>query len=141
MRTPTKLAVIAGASLLGVALAVGGASAAVGSLTTTDFPGQVLQVSGVDVSSGRASATATQRPSATATQRPSAAAAARANINANAKGPSVATAKPKTAGTCCVAQVPRAAPQTLPTHHTEMPWSGGDHHMTWPSGSGHDTMR
>ncbi len=135
MRTATKLTVIAGASLLGVALAVGGASAAVGSLTTTDSPGQVLRVSGVDVSSGRPSAAAAAR----ATARPSAAAAARAN--SSAKAPSVAKAKPRTAGTCCVAQVPRPAPQTLPTHHTEMPWTGGDHHMTWPSGSGHDTMR
>ena len=130
MRTSTKLSVIGGASLLGIALAVGGASAAVGSLTTADAPGQVLQLSGVELASGHASATATARASATATAR----------ANPSAKAPSVATAKPRTAGTCCVAQVPRPAPQTLPTHHPEMPWSGTDHYVTSPSGSGHDTM-
>ena len=123
MRTSTRLSVIGGASLLGIALAVGVASAAVGSLTTTDAPGQVLQVSGVEQASAHASATATAR------------------ANTSAKGPSVATVKPGSAGTCCVAQVPRPAPQTLPTHHAEMPWSGTDHQMTSQSGTGQHRMR
>ncbi|MEP7370297.1 MAG: hypothetical protein ABI662_11625 [Dermatophilaceae bacterium] len=122
MRTSTRLSVMAGTSLLGIALAVGGASAAAGSLTTADSPGQVLHVSGVELASGQASAPATARP------------------NTTSKVPSVATARPRTAGTCCVAQVPRPAPQTLPTHHTEMPQSGGDHHTTPGSGNGHDMM-
>ena len=122
MRTSAKLTVIGGASLLGIALAVGGASAAVGSLTTADAPGQVLQVSGVEPTSGHASPTATTRASS------------------NAKDPSVATAEPGAAGTCCVAQVPRPAPQTLPSHHTQMPQSGSDHPMTSRPEAGHDRM-
>lgn len=47
MKTSTKLSVTVAASLLGVALAAGGAYAATGSLTAADAPGRVLQASGI----------------------------------------------------------------------------------------------
>ena len=68
MKTSTKLIMTGAASLLGVALATGGAYAVTGSLTASDAPGQVLQVSGVGPASAHADANAT------------------ANANANAKG-------------------------------------------------------
>lgn len=130
MRTSTKVGVIGGASLLGVVLAFGAGSAAAGSLTTRDAPGQVLQVSGVEQAAGSASPTV-QAPARATVKAP-----ARATV----KGPSVATAKSSTAGTCCVALVPQPAPQTLPTHHAEVPQSGSGHHVTTQSGSGHDMV-
>jgi hypothetical protein len=68
MKTSTKIIVTSAASLLGVALATGGAYAATGSLTVADAPGQVLHVSGIGPASTHASATA------------------KAHANANAKG-------------------------------------------------------
>lgn len=58
MKTSTKIIVSSAASLLGVALATGGAYAATGSLSVADAPGQVLKVSGVGPASTHASATA-----------------------------------------------------------------------------------
>ena len=138
MMTSTRVGVIGGASLLGVVLAFGAGSAAAGSLTTRDAPGQVLQVSGVEQAAG--SAGATVKAPAGATVKAPAGATVKAPARATVKGPSVATAKSSTAGTCCVALVPLAAPQTLPTHHTVMPQSESGHHVTSQSGSGHDMM-
>ena len=47
MNKSTKLIMTGAASLLGVALAAGGAYAATGTLSVSDAPGQVLKVSGV----------------------------------------------------------------------------------------------
>lgn len=47
MKKSTRLIATSAASILGVALAVGGAYAATGSLTVDEAPGQVLQVEGV----------------------------------------------------------------------------------------------
>jgi hypothetical protein len=68
MKTSTKLITTAAASILGVAIAAGGAYAATGTLTATEAPGQVLQVSGVGPASAHARDTAL------------------AHANANAKG-------------------------------------------------------
>jgi hypothetical protein len=58
MNRSSKLVLTGAASLLGVALAAGGAYAASGSLTVSDAPGQVLKVSGIGPASTHASATA-----------------------------------------------------------------------------------
>lgn len=55
----TKLIMTGAASILGVALAAGGAWAATGSLTVSDAPGQVLKVDGVGPASLHANETAT----------------------------------------------------------------------------------
>jgi hypothetical protein len=47
MKKSTKLVMTAAASLLGVALAAGGAYATGGSITVSDAPGQVLETTGV----------------------------------------------------------------------------------------------
>ena len=60
----TRLTVAAAASLFGVALAGVGVIAGIGSFTSADAPGQVLQVSGVGPVSANPIATA--KPSATA---------------------------------------------------------------------------
>lgn len=61
----TRLIVAAAASLFGVALAGVGVISGIGSFTSADAPGQVLQVSGVGPVSAKPSATV--KPSATAT--------------------------------------------------------------------------
>ena len=106
MRTSTKLIATGAASVLGLALAVGGAQAASGSLTAHDAPGHVVQVSGVVPVSAHTSPTAT------------------AHANPNTKGLSGATvAHPATRATthatthATVRQVARPAPQPLPAHH------------------------
>jgi hypothetical protein len=53
-----KLITTGAASILGVALAAGGAWAASGSLTVSEAPGQVLQVEGIGPASLHASDTA-----------------------------------------------------------------------------------
>jgi len=68
MKTSTKLFATGAASLLGVALAAGGAHAATGALSAADAPGQVLKVRGVAPAAAHANDTA------------------RAHANANAKG-------------------------------------------------------
>ena len=67
MKTSTKLIMTGAASLLGVALATGGAYAVTGSLTASDAPGQVLQVSGVGPASAHAAATTNVDSTSTAT--------------------------------------------------------------------------
>ena len=59
MNKTSKLIVSGAAGLLGVVLAAGGASAVSGTLTVSDAPGQVLQVSGVGPASAHASEQAT----------------------------------------------------------------------------------
>lgn len=59
MNVSTKLIATGAASVLGVALAVGGAQAASGSSTAHDAPGHVVQVSGVVPVSAQATTTAT----------------------------------------------------------------------------------
>lgn len=61
-----KLIMTGAASILGVALATGGAWAASGSLTVSDAPGQVLQVDGVGPASLHASETAKTHANANA---------------------------------------------------------------------------
>ncbi len=59
MKKSTKLIMTGAASILGVALAAGGAWAATGSLTVSDAPGQVLKVDGVGPASLHANENAT----------------------------------------------------------------------------------
>ncbi len=68
MKKSTKLIMTAAGSLLGVALAAGGAYATGGSITVSDAPGQVLKISGVGPASTHASDNA------------------KAHANANARG-------------------------------------------------------
>jgi hypothetical protein len=68
MKKSTKLIMTGAASLLGVALAAGGAYATGGSLSVSDAPGQVLKISGVGPASAHASDNA------------------KAHANSNAKG-------------------------------------------------------
>jgi len=127
MKTSSKLLVTGAASMLGVALAAGGAYAATGSLTAADAPGQVLQVSGVGPAAAHASDTAT------------------AHANANAKGLLDTTSTPArdkalshpasmpiTAGHRSVSQVVRPAPKTLPAYHAVMPGSQASMHPAVP---------
>jgi hypothetical protein len=119
MKTSTKLIVTAAASVLGVALAVGGASAATGSLSVANAPGHVLQVSGVAPASTHASGTATTHANPTAkglfgdtTEH----AATHATTGATTHATTCAPAMP------CggVTQVAPPAAQTLPMHHAEV---------------------
>jgi hypothetical protein len=115
MKTSTKLFATGAASLLGVALAAGGAHAATGAFSAADAPGQVLTVSGVGPALAHASDTG------------------KAHANANAKGlfgttpPVAPPANAKGAPTSIAArhsgvgQVARPAPQTLPAYHRVMP--------------------
>ncbi|MCU1528827.1 MAG: hypothetical protein JWP75_2590, partial [Frondihabitans sp.] len=66
MKKSTKLIMTGAASLLGVALATGGAYAASGTLTVSDSPGQALKVSGVAPAANHASLTAKAHASADA---------------------------------------------------------------------------
>jgi hypothetical protein len=119
MKTSTKLIVTAAASVLGVALAVGGASAATGSLSVANDPGHVLQVSGVVPASTHASGTATTHANPSAkglfgdtTEH----AATHATTGATTHATTCAPATP-CGGITAVA--PPAA-QTLPMHHAEV---------------------
>lgn len=127
MKTSTKVIATGAASVLGVALAAGGAFAATGSLNTADAPGQVLQVTGVGPAAGHASDTA------------------KAHANANARGlfgttPTSArdkalshpTSMPIAAGHRSVSQVVRPAPKTLPAYHAVMPSSHASMHPAVP---------
>ena len=129
MRTSTKLIATGAASVLGLALAVGGAQAASGSLTAHDAPGHVVQVSGVVPVSAHTSPTAT------------------APANPNTKGLSGATvAHPATRATthattlatthATVRQVARPAPQPLPAHHESRSDCGPDYGHTDMTESG-----
>ncbi|HEY5180420.1 MAG TPA: hypothetical protein VIJ07_11730 [Dermatophilaceae bacterium] len=133
MKTSTKLIATGAASVLGLALAVGGAQAASGSLTVHDAPGHVVQVSGVVPVSAQASLTAT------------------AHANHNAKGLSGATVAHPTARAtthatthvtmhvtmhAAVRQVARPAAQPLPAYHAYRSDCGSDYGHTGMSGSG-----
>lgn len=116
MNTSTKLIATGAASLLGVALAAGGAFAATGSLTAADAPGRVLQVSGVAPAAAQASPAAT------------------AHANAKAKGLFGATTTHLTAHATShatamthrsVAPVARPSAQVLPAYHAVMSGSAG----------------
>jgi len=133
MKTSTKLIATGAASVLGIALAVGGAQASSGPLTVRDAPGHVVQVSGVVPVSANASPTAT------------------AHVNPNAKGLSRATvahptaratvahpaahATPHATTHATVRQVARPAAQPLPAHHEGASTCGTDHGSTGMSGS------
>ena len=119
MKTSTKLIVTASASVLGVALAVGGASAATGSLSVANDPGHVLQVSGVVPASTHASGTATTHANPSAkglfgdtTEHAATHATTRATTHATTCAP---------ANPCGgVSAVAPPAAQTLPMHHAEV---------------------
>jgi hypothetical protein len=131
MKMSTKLIVTGAASVLGVALAAGGAYAATGSMTTADVPGRVLQVSGVGPASAHAGATAMAHASPNAKGLRGATAAhphattkmnatAMAHASPNVKGPSGATTMPM-AKHGSVGQVAPPAAQPLPAYHAVTP--------------------
>ena len=128
MKTSSKLLVTGAASMLGVALAAGGAYAATGSLTAADAPGQVLQVSGVGPAAAHASDTATAHANANAKGLRG---GTPADADANAKGLSHPAAMPA-AGHRSVSQVVRPAPKTLPAYHAVMPSSHASMHPAVP---------
>ena len=133
MKTSSKLLVTGAASILGVALAAGGAYAATGSLTPANAPGQVLQVSGVGPAAAHASDTAKVHASLNAKGlRGGTPADADADADANAKGLSHPAAMPAAAGHRSVSQVVRPAPKTLPAYHPVMPSSGASMHPAAP---------
>jgi len=116
MKTSSKLLLTGAASMLGVALAAGGAYAATGSLTAADAPGQVLKLGGVGPAADHANANAN----------------ALANASVNAKGLSHPAAMPIAAGHRNVSQVVRPAPKTLPAYHAVMPGSQASMHPAVP---------
>ena len=119
MKTSTKLIVAAAASVLGVALAVGGASAATGSLSVANDPGHVLQVSGVVPASTHASGTATTHanPSAKGLFGDTTEHAA---THATTGATTHATTCPPAMPCGGVTAVAPPAAQTLPMHHAEV---------------------
>jgi hypothetical protein len=114
MKTSTKLGVAVAASMLGVALAASGAYATTGALATRDAPGQVLQVTGVGLSSDHATPTAHANAKLPSVAKPP-------HASARVRVPSVTTTMPMTAGHGVVGQVARPATQTLPAYHPAMP--------------------
>jgi hypothetical protein len=115
MKTSTKLIATGAASVLGVALAVGGASAATGSLSVANAPGHVLQVSGVAPAAAHASGTATTHANPNAKGLfgdP----AEHATPHATPHATTHATAMPRSG----VSQVAPPAAQSLPMHHAEV---------------------
>ena len=119
MKTSTKLIVTGAASVLGVALAVGGASAATGSLSVANAPGHVLQVSGVAPASAHASGTATTHANPNAKGLfgdPAEHATTHATPHATPHATTHATAMPRSG----VSQVAPPAAQSLPMHHAEV---------------------
>jgi hypothetical protein len=138
MKTSTKLIATGAASLLGIALAVGGAQASSGPLTVRDAPGHVVQVSGVVPVSANAS------PRATAHVNPNAKDLVRATVAHPTARATVAhpTARATVAHTAAhattpatVHQVARPAAQHLPAHHEGTSTRGTDHGSTGMSGS------
>ena len=110
----SRVIVIGAASVLGLALAAGGAYAAHGSLTMADAPGRVLPVSGVGLASAPAGP-ATTAPASPSTKVPSSATPAQPSTQATAHPTSQATSTPHSG----VSQVAPPAAQMLPTHHRE----------------------
>jgi hypothetical protein len=137
MKTSTKLIVTGAASLLGVALAVGGASAATGSLSVANAPGHVLQVGGVVPASALVTQHATEHattPATThATTRATTQATTRARTQATTGATTCATGMP------CggVSQVAPPPAQSVPMHHAEVPSSGPAHSGPGMHMSGH----
>lgn len=119
MKTSTKLIVTGAASVLGVALAVGGASAATGLLSVANAPGHVLQVSGVAPASAHASVTATTHANPNDKGLfgdPAEHATPHATTHATPHATTHATAMPRSG----VSQVAPPAAQSLPMHHAEV---------------------
>jgi hypothetical protein len=140
MKTSTKLIAAVAASVLGVALAVGGAQAASGSLTVRDAPGHVVQVSGVVPVSAHVSPTATAHANPSPQDLPRATVAhptARATV---AHPVAHATTHVRTQATThvTVRQVARPAAQPLPAYHAYRSDCGSptDYGHTGMSGSG-----
>ena len=137
MKTSTKLIATGAASVLGIALAVGGAQASSGPLTVRDTPGHVVQVSGVVPVSANAS------PSTTAHVNPNAKGLSRATVAQPAARATVAHpaahatphATPHATTHATVHQVARPAAQHLPAHHEGTSTCGTDHGSTGMSGS------
>jgi hypothetical protein len=127
MKTSSKLLVTGAASMLGVALAAGGAYAATGSLTPADAPGQVLQVSGVGPAAAHASDTATEHANANAKGL-----FGPKQTSARDKALSHPTSMPIAAAHRSVSQVVRPAPKTLPAYHAVMPSSHASMHPAVP---------
>jgi hypothetical protein len=154
MKTSTKLIATGAASVLGIALAVGGAQASSGPLTVRDTPGHVVQVSGVVPVSANASPSTTAhvnpnakglsratvaQPAARATVAQPAARATVAHPAAHATPhatPHATThATPHATTHATVHQVARPAAQHLPAHHEGTSTCGTDHGSTGMSGS------
>jgi hypothetical protein len=114
MKTSTKLIATGAASLLGVALAAGGAHAATGALSPADAPGQVLQVTGVGPAAAHASDTAKEHASANAK-------GIRGGVTTTRTTPAATKARMHAPMHTTVGQVARPAPQTLPAYHAVMP--------------------
>ena len=142
MKTSSKLIAIGAASMLGLALAVGGAQAASGSLTVRDAPGHVVQVSGVVPASAHVSPTATAHanPSPKGVSRATVAhPTARATVaHPVAQATTHATTHVRTQATThvTVRQVARPAAQPLPAYHGCRSSCGTDYGHTGMSGSG-----
>ena len=146
MKTSTKLIATGATSLVGIALAVGGAQASSGPLTVRDAPGHVVQVSGVVPVSANASPTATAHvnPNAKGLSRATVAQpAARATVAQPVARATVAHpaahatphATPHATMHATVHQVARPAAQHLPAHHEGTSTCGTDHGSTGMSGS------
>jgi hypothetical protein len=117
MKTSTKLFATGAASLLGVALAAGGAHAATGALSAADAPGQALKLGGVGPALAHASETAKTHANPNAKGLFDPAKPVVAPAPANAKGVATSTAARHSG----VGQVARPAPHTLPAYHAIMP--------------------
>src|SRR5664279_4459700 len=111
MKTSTKLIATGAASVLSIALAVGGAQASSGPLTVRDAPGHVVQVSGVVPVSANAS------PRATAHVNPNAKDLVRATVAHPTARATVAHPAAHATTHATVHQVARPAAQPLPAHH------------------------
>jgi hypothetical protein len=136
MKTSTKLIATGAASVLGVALAVGGASAATGSLSVANAPGHVLQVSGVAPASAHASGTdpTHANPNAKGLSGDMAEhATPHATTHATPHATTHATAMPRSG----VSQVAPPAAQSLPMHHAEVPSPEPAHSAPGMHMSGH----
>ena len=146
MKTSTKLIATGAASVLGIALAVGGAQASSGPLTVRDAPGHVVQVSGVVPASAHVSPVATYaNPSTKGVSR---ATVAHPTVRATVATPTVratvahpvahATTHVTTHATThvTVRQVARPAAQPLPAYHDGRSDGGTDYGHTGMSGSG-----
>jgi hypothetical protein len=142
MKTSTKLIATGAASVLGIALAIGGAQAASGPLTVRDAPGHVVQVSGVVPASAHVTRTATAHanPSPKGVSRAAVAhPTARATVAhpvAHATTHATPHVTTPAATHVTVRQVARPAAQPLPAYHEGRSDCGTDYGHTGMSGSG-----